>query len=201
MEYKEYHIRSGQVWFCCQLSYSETVWIEFWVSELWVMDWGAAPILSVWCNCRPGKFCTRPWASLDLPPVTLSWSLFLPPICSLTTLLMSLLCPHISGVLPFTVPSVHMISSHIFLKSQNDCRRHVIVIYLVLSLGSNHFSFFWTTFSAGDTVGESVMWRGHRGGGIRPSGWMPWRGVQVWAWKKLSNLGLQRGCRLIQGLL
>lgn len=158
------------------------------------MDGGASLILSVWCDCRAGKcylFCALPWASSDFPPMACSCSLLLPPICPLTTLLISLLSPHIPGVLLLIVPPLLVRSSCIFLKSQNDCRKNVIVIYLVLSLRSSHFSFFCTTSSAGNPMGESVMSTGHCEGGIQPSGWTP---RQVLAWKKKWNsLGLQRG--------
>lgn len=114
---------------------------------------------------------------------------------------MSLLCPQTFGALPFIVPDVFVRSSSIFLKSQNDCREAVIVMYVVLSLGRRHSPSFCTDFSAGNTM-RGTMWCEGEPWWWQPALWMDyWWGFQVLAWKKLSILGLQRGFRLIQDLV
>lgn len=60
------------------------------------------------------------------------------PFVFRVALLMSLLSPQTSGVLPFIVLSMFVRSSYLFLEPQNHCRKDIIMMYLVLSLGGRH---------------------------------------------------------------
>lgn len=62
------------------------------------------------------------------------------PFVLCAALLMARLSPQTSGVLPFIVPNMFVRSSYIFLESQNHCRKDIIMMYLVLSLGGRHTS-------------------------------------------------------------